>query len=563
MDGSTQHRHAMAIPHRRPAYGVNAPALFRHVGFRIEDPQENPLTAGQDRDVADRRKVLVAKLNDSLATLQDRCETKQRLSFCMSDDDASDTAIPIANTLLNTLDRLPDGLADWRARLRVDIHSEYYFITLILDQRSGQQCVPDIGEAERLLSTKGCTSVDTKSFIKKYYEEVWNDLGVFLAEGFGKLPGERFTEFRSIALRDTESPFVKERHQSLDRFTIPQMDAPEFGAARRSMRDWLTCNAPCIHEILQVQAFTRNVDQDANCVLCEMLDGAGVYGSSVRQVPAGGNLASSTKELRPLRYFLLYNGLSKYQLGRLVRRTHVMGELRVAAVLDAVLLDQASSRIRSLGNNIDTLLKNPGGVATISNDEFNSVLRELNRINSLVPGGLMYRINRSRYYANAFRERMPDMRVKRLEGWQPYDEFFQRNLYQVFNEIHQIGIRYEALSERVSRLIIARKADRLRRSQENIQMLVHEMTAADRTIAKIQELGEWIGFVAVTYYGGHIFAEILRALDGEEHLIRGFVIAGGIALVVRFLWHRSHEKEERETRAPETAPSSAPPSNKP
>jgi uncharacterized membrane-anchored protein len=337
---------------------------------------------------------------------------------------------------------------------------------------------------------------------------------------------------------------------------MPEIGSPEFEQARRSLREWLTRNAPCIHEILQVDEFTKKIDQDANCVLCEVLGGAGIYGSSVRLVPG--------RDFQPLRYFLLYNGLSKYQLGRLVRRTHVMGELRVAAVLDSPALNDASSRIRALGNRIDMLLNDTEGTATLADPELDSVLQEVNKINSLVPGGLMYRVNRSRYYVQSFRSRMSDMRVSRLEGWQPYDQFFQRNLYQVFDEIDRIGKRYEALSDRINRLTIARNAAQLREWQKGIRALVKEMTAADRTILQIQELGEWIGLTAFAYYGGHILAAVLstnlKSRCGEHvgpeclatplaplapYLARhdmveliAFAVAIALALLLRWNWKR-------------------------
>src|ERR1043165_7143312 len=412
-----QHSHAMAIPDRRPAYGVNAPALFRHTGFRIEDPHKNPLTATDDPDANRRRETFVSDLNRALAKIQRICGVSQPVAFLTEDDEQTENTIPITNTLLTSFGTLPSALSGWRARLLIDIHSEYYFLTFILDQPSTRETVSEIAEIEHNLSTEGCAAVDIKAFIDRFYDDVWEILGGHLEGSLDELPGQRFTEFRAIALRDTEGPFVKNRHEHHDRFTIPEIGSSDFAAARQSLRAWLTRNAQCIHAILQFDAFTKKVDQDANCILCEVLDGAGVYGSSVRQalsgqsgIEAGGDAAAAHGAIQPLRYFLLYNGLSKYQLGRLVRRTHIMGELRVAAVLDGPLLRRASSRIRSLGNRIDTLLTDKDEAATLADDELDSVLQELNRINSLVPGGLMYRVNRSRYYVNAFRERMADMR---------------------------------------------------------------------------------------------------------------------------------------------------------
>jgi hypothetical protein len=77
------------------------------------------------------------------------------------------------------------------------------------------------------------------------------------------------------------------------------------------------------------------------------------------------------------------------------------------------------------------------------------------------------------------------------------------------------------------------------------------MNAADKTIARIQALGEWIGFVAVTYYGGHILADVLHAIrGGGEWHVEGYVIAGAFAFGVGYYWHRTQERERRAAHGP-------------
>ena len=46
-------------------------------------------------------------------------------------------------------------------------------------------------------------------------------------------------------------------------------------------------------------------------------------------------------------------------------------------------------------------------------------------------GGLVYRVSRSRMYVSAYRDRIQDFRIIRIEGWQPYDEFVRRHCSKI------------------------------------------------------------------------------------------------------------------------------------
>jgi hypothetical protein len=392
-------------------------------------------------------------------------------------------------------------LSPWRARIRVDISFEFYFVTFILDQkRPPARDAPMVRTEEELTQD---TFTNAQQFIDMYYEELWQQFDSFLGDWQSSFPGECFTEFRGMALRDCKNPFYQnpDGKRFNEAFQIPKLDSDLINESRKSLRDWLARNEPFVNELMQLKPASGTVDRDANCVLCELLDGAAIYCSATRQLD---DRVTGVK--RPLRYFILYNGLSKYQLGRLIRRAHALGEYRCAAVLDWEKIEKASQRIRALGNNIDRMLSEgrggaaaPSGMhsesATLTDRQMQSVQSELNKLgDSDINGGLLYRVNRSRYYAGIFRQAILDMRPQKLEGWQTYDEFFRRNLYSHFDEIDEVGKRYEALAERSNRLIHARNAERLNDFQT--------------TMIRIQHLGEIIGLAAFAYYGGHILSTL-------------------------------------------------------
>src|SRR3569832_611734 len=73
--------------------------------------------------------------------------------------------------------------------------------------------------------------------------------------------------------------------------------------------------------------------------------------------------------------------------------------------------------------------------------------------------GLSYRVARSRYYAEIFERRVKELRIRRLEGFEPYDIFITRTLNGVFNFISTVGTRYSLLAERLSRLAITQEME--------------------------------------------------------------------------------------------------------
>jgi len=541
MESSDQFETVMRLPHRRHAFGVNAPALFRHIGLRIETQDENPLTATDPTTSTERRDDLIVKLNDALKRLQEhRARGDDIYSFCNSVQTSDKNRLLISETLLIELKTPPPPaqFEGWRLRFRLDMYDEYYFITLILDQRGREshQRAREICELEDQLSSghEPATPAQSQQFLNAHYDTIWTQIDGFLARALEQFPGRRFTEFRGIALRELTNPL---RRDTGDTHKISKLSQEASNQSRDLLRAWVARNETFVSEVLQLKQWSGVTDQDANCVLSELLGGGAIYFSSVRQA----HVPSATDDPPPLRYFILYNGLSRYQLGRLIRRTHVLGELRCAAVLDFDLLEEASAGLRSLGNHIDNLLVREG--ASLTDRQLKMIQHLLNRLaSSRIPGGLLYRVNRSRLYVNTFQQRIEEMRVSALEGWQSYSEFFRRNLYPQFEQVDQIGKRYEMLAERVNRLTHARNAEKLNDFQN--------------AMIRIQRLGEIIGLAAFTYYGGHILASVLMViwkwpcghnktcLDLVEHSrdtldVTGMVVAACLAVGLYRLWsHR-------------------------
>ena len=566
MNDPDNFRRYLEMPHRRPAYGVNSPAVFRHLVFRIDDPSkemsENPLRAEDYDGARTARNQFIARLNERLLSVQECCHAERKLAFARSNLPASSPSgssslakqsqvkdiayIDINRTLLT---ELRPGFAagdrhGWRVRLLVDFHSEYYSLTFILDQPNDS--LPTVsGDAalaqqyEILLSERPePRTVPSSDLIKFFYDDVWQRIEPHICgfisgtpgqpadENLG-MPGTRLTEFRAVALRDLKSnysPRIAEGNTPRKIFLPGNPDADkDFSQSRFGLREWVMHNGDFVRDLLKFNQLTQSLDRDANCVLCEVLDGGAIFGSSLGQIPLPleiDDLKTATPQTAlPLRYFVVYNALSKYQLGRLIRRHHVLGELRIAALIDHDLVVRAGAQIRALGNEVDGLLvrsRRPEDKTTLSARDLRTLQEKLHNIHSEVkPGGLSYRVARSRYYADIFEKRVKELRIHRLEGFEPYDVFIARSLYQVFNFISTVGTRYTLLAERLSRLAITHEMERT-------AILTAEISDVQKKVLKIQRLGEAIGIGAFAYYVGHIITVFLNAA------IRAACIAGGV-----------------------------------
>jgi hypothetical protein len=205
---------------------------------------------------------------------------------------------------------------------------------------------------------------------------------------------------------------------------------------------------------------------------------------------------SRVSEATPERYLLLHHGLPRFQVGRILRRLHVLDELRCAAAFDFAELVKSSKLIQEAGDDIDGEIRD--GAEELTRDSLRKIQRDLNALTANQKiGGLLYRINRSRYYARNFKVGMEDLRFARIKGWEPYDAFMHRSLFLTVDYIDSIGQRFEALSSRVERLT----------EERDIKESINTQTR----IADVQEIGEIIGWTAFAYYGGQILDKFLPA----------------------------------------------------
>ena len=99
--------------------------------------------------------------------------------------------------------------------------------------------------------------------------------------------------------------------------------------------------------------------------------------------------------------------------------------------------------------------------------------------------GLAYRIERSRYYVSRFAKNVEFLRIRRLEGNQPYQQFVEKRLGAEFDFIHRLGLRFErtiqnmtALDQNYLAMSSAQIAERTYATQGKIEKIAETIPLA-------------------------------------------------------------------------------------
>lgn len=416
----------------------------------------------------------------------------------------------------------------FRLRVRADIHVEYATLTYLADSFQDAPHNPSY-VAEAVANFK--TLAHVESFLPKpsdsemelnaqrvanqLFEGFWDALFEKLQSAF-PTSAKKFADFRSVAISLHEDSKVSPAAGG--EYVLPDNEVMQ---SRRDKhiddeldrfvrRNWKFASATLR---TSRRSPSKTKDRAANVVLCGILDGAAVYGSDLGQPVEldDGTITVSP----PVRFFVFFNGSSTGQLGRLLRRFNTLGELRMAALFDTMELRAASRGVRFLGTKLTNAREplgkpeNENPATPLSAQTVNDANAELANIGRSILGGLVYRVNQSRYYAQSYRDRIKDLRIARIEGWQPYDEFVRRNLFMEFDYVSQIGERYIALARRIERETSLVQLGEFVKYYNTIQ----ENTA---TLEEIQLKGnliaDWVGGAAFTYYFGHLTAISLMGL---------------------------------------------------
>lgn len=245
--------------------------------------------------------------------------------------------------------------------------------------------------------------------------------------------GERFNMEgdRSFVLRNVPNGVlghVNERSQlALDGFASRSITEPHR-MIRARVTEHLNHRSVFFGRILGFRGNSRWIEdlQSGNATLSAMLDGLAIHGSTLGLHTTGDRQYPHQE----VRHFVVYGGPSRQQLGRLCRELHAVGEYRLLALRGYRTLDEASRRINDIYDSlteIDALLMDREPQEAIL--RLNDASYTLHRVKQSVPdGGLITRLLQPEVCLRHLRRHLETLRISRVEGWRPYDEFVTRSV---------------------------------------------------------------------------------------------------------------------------------------
>ena len=228
----------------------------------------------------------------------------------------------------------------------------------------------------------------------------------------------------------------------------------------------------------------------------------------------------STRTNTPVKSLLLCRPFHSWQLGRLVDRLCLIGSVRVAALINLEQLDRAGDDLRVLTRKVQTAMASAGGLA--ADEKLGATLTELRqdtaRIGETCDGGFEYRVERSRYYVEQYRELERNFRIDFVEGFQRYDYFVRRRLFSAYAFINRLGLRMERHKRELDWL--------------GQQVQTSYNIAVQRDILRLQAIGELLLIIPLTYYTGHVIRDIVASPDAKWVADNAFLISLAFWVVV-------------------------------
>jgi hypothetical protein len=303
------------------------------------------------------------------------------------------------------------------------------------------------------------------------------------------------------------------------------------------------------------------------CAVNYMLDGRALYMSTLG--PPQLNHAATPADDRIPVEFIIYahqrfnemTVVNKWQLGRLVNQILLLGTLRLCALKDVKLLHEAGQHLGRLEESTqkarDAIASTEAGtlaadtvpgagpkqsVSSLSAETMKWIAEAHKKLNDITGTflkatgtGLLYRIERSRYYVQQFEANVKLLRVSRLEGDQPYDQFIRRRLGSEFDFINRLGIRYERATASIVTLDQNYLAITQNALVERANKIDEDTNTIQSDIHTIQEWGEFALLAAlVPYYVMHLLDLIIKEKYVPVLTASVWTVFGVIALYRKF-----------------------------
>ena len=541
---------AFSLPHRRPNYTLNAPAVVLTLCFRPESRFDPIAQSEESASVRTRGRYRIDPLNAYISVVGG----PDAPQFVVDNIEVKFPQVSLQRSLAFIV---PAGAAGLPVDVIINSHTEYFTITYRAYPAFATSSDERVKQAGKVLRRLVNSSDDgdwpddasAEAARKAIYDDIWTfmfehvpapdfpyaanpDLNINgYAHVFARIKGSILRIGNFTAQERSFNEHADPSHARLRPLVPPWPQGWRKGEMAGEVVDVLNARSRFFSHLLE---FRRGSDRirdfrGGNSVLCGVLDGLAAYGSTLGDHYTDAPPDAKSNEIR---FFILYAGPSRNQLGRLLDRIVACGENRIAALFDFNDIRDAGDDMRRLDQEISAV----GDF--VPADVLKSFRAKLDTASRMGRGGLMHRTGRSQHYAANLRNRIRELRIVRIIGWQPYDEFVQRNVEPQLSTLQRLGSRYRDLDDRVRRMSVDSVVLESAAIAKESTALAAKSTALAEEGHKMSKLSVR---VARTAHGFQLAAEIFAIVASISYVYAGAVatrevLDTGGAIDKRVVW---------------------------
>ena len=365
----------------------------------------------------------------------------------------------------------------------------------------------DRAHAETLCSLHGVTpSVSSRYFTVRFdgYLFVW----------------ERHTEFASwtfIEENVSGEPFSKSVLNHLPRGWLDDLPGEVLRGTRIEVlsRDVAEPDAEMLKRLFS----------PADLVVCDVTDGEARVWADFRLHDDGyGRLLVQDREL--------VGG----DAARLIQRLQELGNYRKMSLLGLPLAQGETPRVTELEQQLAHLSKDIADSGD-REEELLEALSDLSAELSTISAETRYRMNATRAYANLVADRLGELKVSRIPGYQTLIDFTDRRLTPAVRTCRSFSNRLDDLSERASwasNLLRTRISTALER--QNSELLT-TMNQRARMQLRLQETVEGLSVAAISYYAVGLIGYLAKAAKAQGLPVDPTQVTGvSVPVIIVVLW---------------------------
>ena len=255
------------------------------------------------------------------------------------------------------------------------------------------------------------------------------------------------------------------------------------------------------------------------------------------------------------RILIQNNGISEYQLGRLVQRVYEIETYRLLAQLPIPTAKRLAPELHEMDRHLaDMLARLPG---LDSSDAERELLERLSMLSTRLEtwrAETNYRFSATRAYQDLVMSRLTNIREVEVEGHMTVAEFIARRFNPGLRTIEWAQTWMEDLSRRIERA-----GDMLRTRvnlgmQEQNKCLLAAMNRRSYLQLRMQETVEGLSVAAISYYLVGLIGYVLGVLPLESlHLDKKTAMALVVPMVLVSVWCTVRRIKHRLIRLPDGA----------